>query len=138
MNVDLCRLTKDRGDAQRGVLIVHGQPEICTLELPWVANKPRMSCIPPGVYKCHKTTNRLTSGGTHIPVTFEVDNVPDRSGILFHSGNTSKDTMGCILLGQKFGILDSSLAVLESREAFAKFTKLFVSINDFSLRIYHG
>lgn len=27
-------------------------------------------------------------------------NVPDRQGILIHAGNTSKDTAGCVLIGE--------------------------------------
>ena len=63
------------------------------LELPWVNNKRKISCIPEGIYKCEKRyTQRF---GNH----FKVKNVEGRSYILIHIGNKSRDTLGCILPG---------------------------------------
>jgi hypothetical protein len=47
--------------------------------------------------------------------------VPDFEGVRIHSGNTAKDTEGCILVGKMKG----TDAISESRDAF---TDLFVKI----------
>lgn len=79
-----------------------------TLERPWLDNRENVSCIPPGVYKVvHHSTK-------DYPNHYRLLNVPGRSGILIHEGNTLKDTIGCILVGQKTGKLGEQDAVLES------------------------
>ena len=138
MKATIIRVTQDKRDVQRGVLLIDGQPELVTLELPWLENKRKISCIPTGSYKTRKTMNRFMSGGALIPVTFEVLNVPDRSGILFHIGNTTKDTEGCIILGNSFANFDEYLGVADSRIAFARFIKFFAAVDEFDLSIYYG
>lgn len=64
-----------------------------TLELPWLNNATQKSCIPKGAYKVKKRTS--PKYGLH----FHIQNVPGRSWILIHSGNTHKDILGCILVG---------------------------------------
>ena len=65
------------------------------MELPWIDNKRRISCIPEGQYKAVK----------HVSPKFGdclwIKDVPNRSEILVHKGNYNKDTLGCILLGAK-------------------------------------
>lgn len=66
---------------------------LVTLELPWKANSPKISCIPEGTYK---VTPRYTpERGKH----FEVQNVPGRSKILFHPANYASQLEGCIAPG---------------------------------------
>lgn len=62
-------------------------------------------------------------------------NVPGRSGILIHSGNTIDDSWGCILLGKKTGHLDRKRAVLLSKPTTRSFNQLF-NHNDFQLEVY--
>lgn len=76
-----------------GVLYINGHPRMMTLEDPWVNNMFQVSCIPVGEYKCTRWKS------PRFGETFKVLNVPNRSDILFHEGNSSKDTKGCILLG---------------------------------------
>lgn len=64
-----------------------------TMENPWLNNKKTDSCIPTGTYIC-KPVNSPRFGKT-----IEVTDVPNRSHILFHAGNSPDDTDGCILLG---------------------------------------
>ena len=66
-----------------------------TLELPWLENKNNKSCIPVGSYNV--VTRKSARYGTH----FHVTDVPNRTFILIHAGNTYNDTRGCILLGSK-------------------------------------
>lgn len=65
-----------------------------TLELPWLDNAPRISCIPTGSYKVLRRTS--AKYGPH----FHVQNVPNRDLILIHHGNYHTDILGCILVGQ--------------------------------------
>lgn len=66
---------------------------LVTLELPWKANEPKISCIPEGTYK---VLPRYTADrGRH----FEVQNVPGRSKILFHPANYVFELEGCIAPG---------------------------------------
>jgi hypothetical protein len=117
---------------QFGVFLIEGKPRFLTLELPYRNNEHEISCIPEGEYKCKRVFNRVTAGGTSLGTTFEVSNVIGRSGILFHVGNTSKDTKGCILIGQT---LEDSDAIRGSKMAFANFLESFSGINEFRLTI---
>jgi hypothetical protein len=96
-------------DAMFGVLSINGRPVCVTLEDLWKNNQPTVSCIPKGKYK-------LT---WHISPKFGqcylVNDVPGRSHILIHAGNSAGDTHGCILLGLMFGEgrITSSRAAIE-------------------------
>ncbi len=81
-----------------GVLIGNDNLPICvTLENPWLNNLPYKSCIPFGRYTCYKhLSNKFKIE------TFIVGEVDSRSGIIFHVGNTIKDTLGCILVGRYY------------------------------------
>lgn len=94
--------------------MLNGLPLCVTLEDPWNDNKKNVSCIPAGIYKC------VRHNGTKYKGVWRLENVPDRSAILIHQGNTINDTEGCILVGQKFsptgGILSSVLALNDLRD----------------------
>ena len=84
-----------------------------TLELPWLNNERRKSCIPLGNYKCKK----------HISPKFGrtlwVQDVPNRSEILIHSGNYHTQILGCILVGKDLKDIngDGYLDVVRSKVA---------------------
>ena len=65
---------------------------ICfTIELPWLNNKPRVSCIPEGKYGI--VPRNSTKFGDH----FLLKNVPERSLILIHPANDAvRELKGCI------------------------------------------
>lgn len=64
-----------------------------TEELPWLDNEQGVSCIPDGMYECTRHNS------PDHPNTWQVNNVPNRTEVLIHTGNTMKDTKGCILVG---------------------------------------
>lgn len=105
-------------DVTRGELVVEGE-RFATLEDAWRGNEPRVSCIPEGVYLLRP--RRYYGGGYD---TLEVRDVPGRSLILLHRGNTARDTEGCILIGERHGELDGRPAVLASGLAWQRFSRL--------------
>jgi hypothetical protein len=113
----LVRVSEYNG-ATCGVLTIDDSPEFVTLEDAWRDNERLISCIPQGRYKVK--LHRSPKFG----LTYQVMDVPERSQILFHSGNTHKDTHGCILLGMQYGKIGSESAILASRSAFLKFMDL--------------
>jgi hypothetical protein len=89
-----------------------------TLELPWLNNKPNVSCYPgEAVYDVEKY--KRPNGRW----AFWVKNVPGRSGILFHPGNYASiyktDSEGCTLPGMAYDDLnrDGYIDILESQDA---------------------
>lgn len=80
---------------------------IYTLELPYLNNQRNISCIPEGTYKLVKHTS------PKFGQCFWVKDVLDRDEILFHTGNYTKDTKGCILVGFK----KTNNHIQESRKA---------------------
>jgi hypothetical protein len=77
----------------RGLLMDGRRPLCHTLELAWRNNEVSLSCIPEGIYDVCK------SNSTHHGQCFRFGSVRGRSGILIHSGNSIRDTRGCILVG---------------------------------------
>jgi hypothetical protein len=68
-----------------------------TLELPYKDNQKQISCIPKGTYRAE--VGKSEKFGNVI----YVKGVTNRQGILVHVGNYTKDTHGCILVGNKIG-----------------------------------
>lgn len=112
-----------------GVLLFDRVPFCVTLERPWLGNQRNVSCIPVGSYLC-KRVNSPKFGET-----FEVVSVPNRSAILFHKGNLSEDTHGCIIVGEQFEPMTGMLAIQASGKAMSEFLILTSGLNSFSLNI---
>lgn len=106
-----------------GVLLSNGIPLCVTLEDPWNDNKIGESCIPAGVYQCRKHF------GEKYKNVWILENVPGRSAILIHAGNTIDDTRGCILVGSGF----SGASVINSKSALDKLRTLLP--NTFEIKI---
>ncbi|NDD83385.1 hypothetical protein EBZ38_03770 [bacterium] len=76
-----------------------------TLEDAWNGNKVGASCIPTGLYavvphgwdKASKVTRKRC---------WRLLDVPNRTAILIHAGNTVADTEGCVLVGTKAPVID--------------------------------
>lgn len=91
-----------------------------TLELPWFGNTFQKSCIPKGNYKV--VPRRSPKFGDHLHIT----DVPGRTFILIHAGNTYKDILGCVLVGDSYGDIngDGITDVLNSRNTLKKLLTL--------------
>lgn len=85
-----------------GELLIDGVEFCKTLELKWLDNTRSKSCIPEGTYKVVKRLAHPKRKYDH----FHVLNVPNRSYILIHTGNHSRQILGCILVGDKHIDLD--------------------------------
>lgn len=113
-----------------------GSLTVATLEEPWIDNRlgpggqPREpmrqeSCVPDGKYDLqpHNTEKHPnvwalvnpTLGVWHYSVPAGL--IYGRAAILIHSGNTTRDIAGCVLVGLRHGRLDNLDAVLDSRVA---------------------
>lgn len=79
-----------------GTMQIDGEPFGFTIELPWKDNKPRVSCIPPGVYDLVIThSNRF---GKKMILVLDV---PDREGIRIHNANFAHQLHGCLAVARK-------------------------------------
>ena len=92
-----------------------------TLELPDLANKKNVSCISKGTYVCKQIAT------TKYGVVYNVQAVPNRSGIYIHAGNYYTDILGCILLGNAYSDInkDGVLDVINSKITIAALSKFF-------------
>ena len=86
-----------------------------TVEEVWRHNARGNSCIPIGTYRVQR--GRFPKHGE----AFEVQGVPGRTAILIHAGNTIDDIEGCIATGDRLGCLNGKWAVMDSRQAYARF-----------------
>lgn len=103
--------------------------ECFTLELPYVDNQHNISCIPTMGYYCSLYSSKK------FGLVFKVLNVPNREGILFHKGNTVKDTHGCVLLGSSYTLSPDKkdCSLQKSKSAFDSLMSL--GLVDFNLKI---
>ena len=119
----------EHDNATLGVMCLDGRPMFVTLEDAWRHNERGRSCIPTGIYEvvAHKSPK--------FGRCFQVLDVPGRSEILIHAGNTHEDTMGCILLGMMYGTLGTNAAVLSSRAAMASFLTALKDVQRTTLEV---
>lgn len=104
--------------------------ECFTVERPWLDNKPRDSCIPEGRYKLK--LGMYNRGG--YPA-YEVMDVPNRSLIKIHIGNTIDDIVGCIATGKALGYLERKWGVTSSKKAFKEFMEAMSDVEESVLHI---
>jgi len=104
-----------------------------TLENPWLNNRMSVSSIPTGTYTANRCriSRQYRGDSPRFGNTFVVENVPGRSKILFHAGNTIKDTDGCILLGT----YAKDKRIISSRTALNRFLAHTKDVDTFHLII---
>ena len=115
---------KTSEDGTFGVLALPELGFSCyTAEPAWRDNQRSISCIPKGEYDVELRYS--PSRG----LVFHVKDVPGRSYILIHAGNFAStykrtDTEGCILIGDRLGVLAGLPVVLNSRLTLKKMMRL--------------
>jgi hypothetical protein len=117
-----------------GVLLVDSIPIAVTLwrTFEMTLDGYRM-VINPGKYTC--TRDWYYKG--KYP-TFAI-NVPGHDRVLFHIGNTEEDSLGCILVGEEFGVLNGKPAILRSGVGFFEFIKRLHDVeNEFKLEVTYA
>lgn len=118
-------------EATLGVVKMPSGKTLFSIEPPWDANKPNVSCIPDGEYVCRRDrTGRFKY--------YKVLNVPERAHIEIHPANYyvnptkgRQELHGCIALGMRLG---NGRSVLSSKSACNAFLEE-MGDNDFILNI---
>jgi hypothetical protein len=100
-----------------------------TLELLDKENQKRISCVPAGEYLVKIVFSQKFN------FVYELQNVPNRSKIYIHAGNTNIDTSGCILLGSHVRdvLHTNSKMIINSRSTIREF--LMIMPKSFNLKI---
>ena len=98
-----------------GVIDLEGE-RFWSIERPWLDNAPNISCIPTGTYEMGWRVS------PRFGETWHVKDVPDRTHILIHVANYSKDVQGCIGLGTS--LMGDTIAVASSKNAVKRFEEL--------------
>lgn len=111
-----------------------GFPFCPTLELHWKDNRPKESAIPIGEYVCL----RIISPRFKYEV-YELQNVPNRTNVEIHAGNSICDIEGCLLLGRAYGVVDSKIGLIhgvqESKVTLERFMATMKNDPSFKLVI---
>jgi hypothetical protein len=126
--VRLIRL-EESSEGTFGVLLICSQVFCVTLEPADELNRQNVSSIPAQQYKCIKIRS------PRFGETFEIVDVPNRTHVLFHSGNIIKHTEGCVILAQYFGKFKGDRAVLNSGNTFKGFMETMKDVNMFYLTV---
>jgi uncharacterized protein DUF5675 len=124
-DLELLRIGREDDGLTQGVLLKDGIAFAVTLERPWRENEPDVSCIPAGTYTCMRYHSEKYKN------TFEITGVPGRTKILFHRGNEIPDTLGCVLVGEKY----VDLGIGESGLGFDEFLSKFKDRDSFILSV---
>lgn len=85
-----------------------------------------VTAIPYGTYKVE-----ITYSPKYKKMMPEIKNVKGFSGIRIHSGNTAKDTLGCLIIGKNTQVG----MVTESRKTYNKLFALLKDAKDISIEI---
>ncbi len=130
--IRLKRVATSKEGGTFGVLLDDQEPFCVTLEPPLILQAdgkttPCISCIPAGIY----VASRVDS--PRFGKTFKVNDVESghRTHILFHKGNATKDTKGCLLLAEGFG----PGGVERSTQGFNEFLSRMQGFEHFALQI---
>lgn len=108
-----------------GELFVDGVEFCKTLELKWLNNERCASCIPEGSYHVVKRTAHENRKYNH----FHVTNVPGRTYILIHIGNYKTDSLGCILVGDRYIDLNKD-GLVDVANSTATLKRLYDAVPD--------
>ena len=125
--LELIRLETGR-QGTFGVLLANKAIFCFTLEPADRLNKKNESSIPTGQYECGQFKS------SRYGITLQVFDVPERTGILFHAGNFTGDSQGCILVGSAIGKLKGERAILNSGATHKAFMSLVGNMAHLTVR----
>jgi len=130
MTIPNCKLIRveESEDGTFGAWLIDGKAFCVTLELPDRDNQENISNIPPDKYLCIRYHSDKYN-------TFQITEVPGRSKVLVHAGNTVDDTKGCVMLGQYWDKFRGKRALLNSGKTFKRFMSRMKSHETFWLEI---
>lgn len=100
-----------------GYLAVDNNIIAYTLEKPWKGNAPLISSIPDGKFDGEVRYDHPDKW------RIELKNVPGRTNVQIHTGNSPDDTEGCILVGLQLG--GDLCSVTESKKAYDALREAF-------------
>jgi hypothetical protein len=117
LELSVLRVSTDNNFGTFGVLKWEHKPApfALSLEDPWKNNATNISCIPDGRYIA-----KIFDSPTH-GLTYRLEDVPGRTYILFHKGNTHINTQGCILIGEEYSFLNGIPSIASSAKGWREF-----------------
>jgi len=121
--IEILRIGQDAVSETQGILRMDRRAFAVTLEPPDSGEHP---CIPAGTYLCKRVDSPKFGKGV-----WEITDVPGRDHILFHKGNRTEDTLGCVLVGEKF----VGETIGESKEGYDEFMAKTAGLSEFWLSI---
>jgi hypothetical protein len=127
--LEVVRLEENRRWGTFGALRIDKQVFCATLEPADLENRQMVSSIPAQQYMIERHLS--PRHGT----TFKIQDVPDRSDVLFHPGNLFSNTAGCVLLGRDWGRLHEARGVTASGITFERFMAIMAGIDEAHLTI---
>ena len=108
-----------------------------TIERPWLDNKPSVSCIPPGYFTMVRANSpRFSTDPAYQGKLWEISTVQQRTHILLHVANYSRDLAGCVGLGT--GLMGDLAGVSHSRTACTDFYSLTAGLDLLEIQIQYG
>lgn len=114
----------DLNGAMVGILTIPEFNFRCyTLEDAWRDNRQMVSCIPTGLYEVVPHGWEKDSK-PRFKRSYRLLDVPNRSAILIHTGNTDKDTHGCILVGHELKLGERNMILEASEQAMNQIRSL--------------
>lgn len=120
-----------RPDCTLGFLFDGLEPLAVTCEEPWRWNRNLTSCAPPGTY------NVRWHNSDKFKDVFILEDVPGRSGILMHIGNTVADTEGCILPGKYFNLFGTMWGVANSGVTLDALRERVRGVEQWAIQIFN-
>lgn len=102
-----------------------------TVERPLGQNRPNIDCIPEGEYPM-----ALEHSPRFGEMLWELKEVPGRSEIKIHAGNTMDDLLGCIAPGKELGLVEGKWGVTGSRLALVRFMDAMKGLSDVRMLVH--
>lgn len=109
-----------------GIMYIDDVPRFITLE-------NRAKLIPAGTYKAKRDMHYGKPGKEDDYEVWELQDVPGRSQIQIHIGNSYKDTEGCILIGNYFSAYVYNPLIIDSKFAYNLF--MFITRDEFEILV---